>query len=292
MTYEKAVTSTQYYDEIAKEIINLAGTESKSSYKPSELAKGVGAVSAYQYADGYYWGYIDGEAQGKKAQYDDFWEEYQQGGERINYNYAFAGLGWNEKTFNPKYPINIGTGEEYRVKGMFYRFNCGSSTPLDFRNYSHVVNAETFKNAQSAANLFDGARFNFLDVDLSNCTTLSACFSSGMNHTYCTDIKLKVSEKCSNFSGAFSYCSSLTNLEFKEGSVIAANIGFNKSDLLTVKSIESIFNALSSAASGKTVTFASANKTTYYNAHSTEYTDADTAWRALCDTKPNWEIVI
>ena len=40
---------------------------------------------------------------GKKSQYDEFWDSYQENGTCTNYNYAFYGRGWTNKTFNPKY---------------------------------------------------------------------------------------------------------------------------------------------------------------------------------------------
>lgn len=44
-------------------------------------------------------------AAGKQKQYDDFWDTYQDYGNRINYSSAFAGYGWTDSIFNPKYPI-------------------------------------------------------------------------------------------------------------------------------------------------------------------------------------------
>lgn len=42
---------------------------------------------------------------GKNTERDDFWEDFQVGGERTNYNYALCGERWTDKTYNPKYPI-------------------------------------------------------------------------------------------------------------------------------------------------------------------------------------------
>ena len=50
---------------------------------------------------------------GKKAEYDAFWDTFQNNGNRTTYSYAFYGsaVGWNDTTFNPKYPIKIIYGE-------------------------------------------------------------------------------------------------------------------------------------------------------------------------------------
>jgi hypothetical protein len=50
-------------------------------------------------------GYDSGFEDGKKAEYDAFWDAYQQNGERVHYTGAFAGFGWTDETFKPKYDI-------------------------------------------------------------------------------------------------------------------------------------------------------------------------------------------
>lgn len=49
--------------------------------------------------------YDEGYDDGKQAQYDGFWDTYQQNGNRKDYVNAFAGVGWNDATFKPKYNI-------------------------------------------------------------------------------------------------------------------------------------------------------------------------------------------
>ena len=41
---------------------------------------------------------------GKKTQYDEFWDAFQDYGNKTNYANAFGGY-WNEKTLRPKYDI-------------------------------------------------------------------------------------------------------------------------------------------------------------------------------------------
>lgn len=45
---------------------------------------------------------------GKKAEYDAFWDTFQQNGTRINYYMAFPY--WEDGCYNPKYPIVTGQG--------------------------------------------------------------------------------------------------------------------------------------------------------------------------------------
>lgn len=49
--------------------------------------------------------YAEGVEDGKQAQYDAFWDAYQDSGNRTEYAYAFAGFGWTDETFKPKYDI-------------------------------------------------------------------------------------------------------------------------------------------------------------------------------------------
>lgn len=53
--------------------------------------------------------YQQGVVDGKQAEYDRFWDAYQQNGNRSTYNYAFSYGFWTDEIYNPKYPIN-GTG--------------------------------------------------------------------------------------------------------------------------------------------------------------------------------------
>lgn len=62
-------------------------------------------------------GYQDGNAagieEGKQVQYDAFWDTHQQNGNRTDYSYAFAGEGWTDATFRPKYDIKPINGSNY-----------------------------------------------------------------------------------------------------------------------------------------------------------------------------------
>lgn len=44
---------------------------------------------------------------GKKSAYDEFWDAYQDNGNRLDYGRAFSGTGWNNTTFKPKYDIVV-----------------------------------------------------------------------------------------------------------------------------------------------------------------------------------------
>ena len=57
------------------------------------------------YEAGHTQGYTEGEKAGRENHEKDFWDTYQQNGNRVQYNYGFAGRGWADNTFKPKYDI-------------------------------------------------------------------------------------------------------------------------------------------------------------------------------------------
>ena len=69
---------------------------------------------------------------GKQDEYDAFWDEKQQYGKLTFYSYAFAGYGWNDKNYKPKYPI-VTNASSNRANAMFiYSDLTQIMTPLYF----------------------------------------------------------------------------------------------------------------------------------------------------------------
>ena len=50
-----------------------------------------------------------GYEEGRKAEYDIFWDAFQKSGESTDYTYAFSGTNWDDVCYNPKYPIKATT---------------------------------------------------------------------------------------------------------------------------------------------------------------------------------------
>lgn len=55
-------------------------------------------------------------SKGRKDQYDEFWNIYQDNGNRDRYQYGFTGYGWTKENFYPKYDIKPNGTASY----MFY----------------------------------------------------------------------------------------------------------------------------------------------------------------------------
>ena len=63
--------------------------------------------------------YQQGVVDGKQAEYDRFWDAYQNsGGYVYSYAGAFGSRQWTDEVYNPKYPIVCGGG--YNMERLFY----------------------------------------------------------------------------------------------------------------------------------------------------------------------------
>lgn len=178
------------------------------------------------------------------AEYDRFWDSFQNYGKKTNYMYAFAGDGWTEQTLKPKYiikPIDTSASTR-RAIAMFTYLNRSGDTYFDMDELCKKLD---FSQIISAQNMFANAQVKNITVDFSNCTTIQGCFSAGDGGAV-NNITLKVSEKCTNMSNVFYYQSTyLTDLKFTDDSVInSSQIDLKRATNLTHESLMSIINAL------------------------------------------------
>jgi hypothetical protein len=207
--------------------------------------------------------------------YDEFWDIYQDGGNRTYYQYGFCGAGWNKNNFNPKYPIKIvGSGES-----SFRRFNHGNYFASKMADLSQF-NID-WSECTSLNYAFRSARIGDTGlIDATGCTALTNTFENeGGGAIY--KITLKVN-KGLTYTKAFVNQANLTDLIFTEDSEIGnSGIDLSASTLLSKASFQNIISALSSTTSGKSITF---SKTAKANA----FTDEE--WSALVATKSNWTI--
>ena len=219
---------------------------------------------------------------GKKAEHDAFWDVYQSGGTRLDYSLGFAGRGWTDSTFSPKYDI---------VPTYSYDiFKLCNITDLEalLRKCNVVLD---LSHSGRASGAFDTAdRLTVVpEIDVSSTTyvSLTAIFLNCRSLHTIRKLVLK-SDGSNTFSSSFNNCGSLTSIVI-EG-LIGANIDFHWSPL-SKDSILSVINALSNNKTGLTVTL---SLTAVNNAFETSegVCDGSTSeeWEALIATKPNWTI--
>lgn len=167
--------------------------------------------------DGYDNGYNEGLEAGKKAEYDRFWDTWQQNGNRTSYIACFAGQAWTDELYNPKYPINATANA-----GEMFKYAQITSTKVPI-----------VTDLGYTTSVFQG------------CTKLKTIPS------------LKVTEQNQTFSVWFNDCRELEEINFTEDSVIAKSISFFQSPLLNTASVNGIINSLKdlTGATAQTITF-------------------------------------
>jgi hypothetical protein len=212
---------------------------------------------------------------GKKAEYDAFWDSFQQNGERTMYTAAgvFSGYAFDFGNFYPKYDIcPIGNASQ-----LFYSW--GSSGSLKKRLEECGVVLDT-SQATNLTNAF--AYTHITEIPTIDCRQLGGSSTGVFLNAWGrlkTIEKLIVNENVT-FTNWFNN-SLLESIRF-EG-VIGQDLSLGDSKALSKASIESIIGCLSDTATGKTLTL---SKTAVEN------TFTDTEWGSLVATKPNWTITL
>ena len=162
---------------------------------------------------------------GRKAEYDAFWDVYQNNGSAKGYSYAFAGQAWKDAVYNPKYDIVI----NYTAAYMYYDTRItDTKIVIDLANGS-------------------GSR------------TTSYMFGSATSLV--TILKLIVSST-TPFSNTFHNCPELVNLIIV-GTIGQNGFDVHWSTKLSADSLKSIIDALSTTTTGLTITLPTTAQSNY-----------------------------
>ncbi len=188
---------------------------------------------------------------GRLAEYDAFWDSYQNYGNRTNYIYAFAGHGW--RRLKPKYPILF--GKEYNdTNNTFVEFGRDATNENEWINLDDFAKTD-FSQATAAVGTFNSSCFNTVRVDFNNVLQGSSCF----NYARIKNLYIRLSEKCTTAYQMFTNMSYTENIIFTEDSVLNYSFDFRQSTKLTHDSLMSIINALKDGVSGLTCSLGAAN---------------------------------
>ena len=90
---------------IAEKLTAVAENVPKVYNAGYEAGKAQGGNSEEAYNAGY--------TDGQTAEHDKFWDSFQQNGKKTACYSLFAGTGWNDDNYNPKYPINATSAATY-----------------------------------------------------------------------------------------------------------------------------------------------------------------------------------
>lgn len=257
---------------IAEKIREKTGGD--KTYKTSEMPEGVGEV------------YDAGIEQGKKAEYDAFWDAFQNYGKPQTYSRAFGPCWKSVEIFKPKY--NIIATSAYM---MFAEFPLKIDLVEYFENLGIVLDLSKAENTQY---LFQGSmltRIGVVDVrNSTNSIPLDGAFPNCPSLVTIEKIYLKTgrSGEVSNYT--FSNCTALENVTF-EGEITANGLNLQWAIKLSKASIENIISVLSTTTSGLSVTLSKAavNKA-FETSEGANDGATSTEWTTLIGTRSNWTV--
>lgn len=190
-------------------------------------------------------GYEKGKAEGGGN--DAFWDVYQDRGNNKMSHYMFAGNGWNDETFKPRYDI------KFRY-GCTYTFALSLMTDIVASLQAQRVTLDT-KEASNLTYLcysMNSRSFPVLDttgVTGYTYTSMRGIFYEAEQLEYIDKIK---TNETIFYNDWFHGCDKLKDVTF-EG-VIGNDIDFQYSTLLSKASIKNIIGCLSDTASDETKT--------------------------------------
>lgn len=219
------------------------------------------------FAEGWQQGLDEGVNIGKSQQYDEFWDIFQQNGNRTYYSHAFRSSEWTEKILKPKYPMKPAYAA-YMFHSCLYSGDLTDNMQLDFSNCGNFSYIFAYASLITHIGKFDTRM----------ATELIAAFQNASGIVTIDKIILK-DDGSQVVTNMFLACSALVNVEI-EGK-FGNNISFSDSTKLSKASITSVINALSSTTSGKTLTLSATAKNNAFT---------DSEWSALIATKTNWTI--
>lgn len=252
-----------------------------AGYVPKVYNKGKSEGYDEGYSEGYDKGYADGKAEGGG---DDFWDLYQDYGNRTAYNNVFSGPAWNDVTFKPKYDITpVGAAPTYNI------FEACKITDLKQILEDCGVVLDTSR-VSYCSNMFQESSITRIgELNFSNASAVIPF--SGCSKLQSVDKLILSNTSSQNFSAqSFASCASLTHIIF-EGVIRTGTLNMKDCVNLDGESIDSIISCLSDDTSGLSVTVSKAAVDKDFET-SEGANDGSTSaqWLALIATKSNWTV--
>lgn len=224
---------------------------------------------------------------GKQAEYDAFWDKYQENGARKDYQYGgFGGRGWDDESYKPKYTL-----KPVHAYSMFQGCLITEITNVDWTNTNSIEGCFAYSG-----------RLKYIKAI--NANNLTSCINA---FRLCSKLEtielLKLNENTLIDTNTFASLPELQNVTI-EGN-ISRSISIKESTKLTKESITSIINALWDGASGRTLTLSRTAVDKAFKWYGgtydengewvdCEYTGTEDGsaneWYPLVATKPNWTI--
>lgn len=218
-------------------------------------------------------------AAGRTAEWDAFWEIYQEQGQRTDYSTAFSGIGWEKENFHPRYPVKVVNGYMLFRNNEHLNAAMLAQASLDFRG------CETLQYGFMSCTALEGID----NVSVSR--NADSCFLGCSRLHAVTNFGLPTAEN-GVVSNLFWNCPALEHLTLI-GTLRQGNLGLQKSTKLDRESIVGLIGALSDAVTGQTLTLSKmAVDKAFETAAGAADGSASAAWTELLATKPHWEVTL
>lgn len=177
-------------------------------------------------------GYTDGHTAGKQAEYDRFWADYQQNGERTNYTRAFGSECWTDETFKPKFDISLILAAQM--------FQTSKITNLKALLETAGVSIQSGNSTMYLQFAQSSAITHFPALDLRKATNTSYAFGS---YSAVISIEKLIVSESTVWSYTFDTAYNLEEIRF-EGTIGKTGLSFAHSSKLSLESAKSILLAL------------------------------------------------
>jgi hypothetical protein len=214
---------------------------------------------------------------GKQAQYDEFWDTIQNNGKRVFYKFAFCY--WMYEYIRPKHKVTTVDGD---IQSMFLGASKLKKVEKEYFSFSPTSTRSNNYMFLSCTSLLI-----IEDIGLFPCQYNYGTFQNCQSlHTI---EAFRVSED-SIFDSTFLNCFSLENLTI-EGTIGQKGLNLQYSTKLSKASWISIINALSSTATGKSITGSLESvKRAFETSAGAMDGDASAEWLGRIADKANWTI--
>lgn len=203
-------------------------------YRPDEMADGIRAAISRQGNQAYY--------EGRRQEYDAFWDAYQKKGGRKNYDMAFAGEGWTAATFCPKYPLNPTHGY------MLFRNSSIEADLVEIMEESTGLpwsKCFSIAGTATAQFMFNGAKFTRIGaVDFSSVSDAHHSWFTNCNRLTTIDKITFKRNTTRDYQICFDGCTALQHITVEPETIATNGLSFEDCELLTVPSLVSIIGGL------------------------------------------------
>ncbi len=217
---------------------------------------------------------------GKTAEYDSFWDSYQQNGNRAEYSEAFSGHGWRQNTFLPKHRI-----QPLYAYRMFCSHNAGG-TAYDLE--AHLQELGVTLDFSKCT----GFQYGFSTANLTRVGVIDCSSATAITNLF-TDTQVQTVD-CLVVPDTLLLTNVFTNAFYLSHIIFEGTIGktLHIQDCpLDKESILSILNCLSSTSNGMELCLAkeAVNRTFETESGAMDGSTSE-EWKNLIADKNNWVI--